>query len=267
MAIGLARLFGIRFPMNFNSPYKAVSIAEFWQRWHITLTRFLREYVYFPLGGNRCAPARHVFNIMATMFLSGLWHGAGWTYVIWGGLHGFYLVVAHRWRLFVERCGWELNYWWYRFLSVTLTFVVVLFAWVFFRAPTLSVAGSVLSSMAGLHGLTMSDDLIVPATGPARWLRHLLRHLGVHFVPKPFAEVDYTGSIGLILAMLAVVLILPNTQQMLADHVPVLERSQRPRSWYLTLGWRDGLFLGGLFFPVVHGFYSAPPSPFIYFHF
>jgi alginate O-acetyltransferase complex protein AlgI len=92
MAIGLARLFGIRFPMNFNSPYKAGSITEFWQRWHITLTRFLREYVYFPMGGNRCSPLRHVFNIMATMFLSGLWHGAGWTYIMWGGLHGFYLV-------------------------------------------------------------------------------------------------------------------------------------------------------------------------------
>src|SRR5580765_2542721 len=83
MAIGLARLFGIKFPINFDSPYQAASVNEFWSRWHITLTRFLREYLYFPLGGNRCGPVRHALNILVTMFLSGLWHGAGWTYVIW----------------------------------------------------------------------------------------------------------------------------------------------------------------------------------------
>jgi D-alanyl-lipoteichoic acid acyltransferase DltB (MBOAT superfamily) len=267
MAIGLARLFGIRFPMNFNSPYKAGSITEFWQRWHITLTRFLREYVYFPLGGNRCSPFRHVFNIMATMLLSGLWHGAGWTYVIWGGLHGFYLVVAHRWRIFVEKRGWELQFWGHRFLSVALTFVAVLFAWVFFRAPTLPVAGKVISSMAGLHGLTLSDDVISPTTGPARLLRHLLKHLGVPFVPQTLDAVDYSSLIGVILVMLVIVLFLPNTQQMLAEHAPVLEKTTRPRSWYLTLGWRDGLIFGGLSFWVLRSFYIAPPSPFIYFHF
>ena len=263
MAIGLARLFGIRFPMNFNSPYKAGSITEFWQRWHITLTRFLREYVYFPLGGNRCSPLRHVFNIMATMLLSGLWHGAGWTYIIWGGLHGFYLVVAHRWRLLVEKCGWQLNFWWYRFLSMTLTFIAVLFAWVFFRAATLSVADSVISSMVGRDGLTISDEVTNPAKQPGR----LLTQFGVHFVPKTFSAGHYNVLIESILAMLAVALFLPNTQQMLADHDPVLEKTGRPRFWYLTLGWRDGLILGGLFLWVVRGFYNAPPSPFIYFHF
>jgi len=263
MAIGLARLFGIRFPMNFNSPYKAGSITEFWKSWHITLTRFLREYLYFPLGGNRCAPLRHVFNIMATMLLSGLWHGAGWTYVIWGGLHGFYLVVAHRWRLFVDSYGWRLNFWWYRLLSATLTFVVVLFAWVFFRASTLPVAGNMLSSMVGRNGLTMTDAV----THPEKPLGLFLTRAGVHFVPKTFATESYSDLTKLILVMMVIVLFLPNTQQMLADHAPVLEKSERPRSWHLTLGWRDGLVLGGLFFWVVRGFYIAPPSPFIYFHF
>jgi D-alanyl-lipoteichoic acid acyltransferase DltB (MBOAT superfamily) len=108
MAIGLARLFGIKFPINFDSPYQAGSINEFWSRWHITLTRFLREYLYFPLGGNRCGPWRHAMNILATMLLSGLWHGAGWTYVIWGGLHGFYLVVTHQWHRPTKWRGGEL---------------------------------------------------------------------------------------------------------------------------------------------------------------
>jgi D-alanyl-lipoteichoic acid acyltransferase DltB (MBOAT superfamily) len=263
MAIGLARLFGIRFPMNFNSPYKAGSITEFWKRWHITLTRFLREYLYFPLGGNRCGPLRHVFNIMTTMLLSGLWHGAGWTYVIWGGLHGFYLVVAHRWRLLVEKCGWELNFWWYRFLSATFTFVVVLFAWVFFRASTLSVAGNVLSSMVGRHGLTMSEEVTNPAKQPGK----LWTQFGVHFVRRTFHAGSYVSLIELIFVMLVIAWFLPNTQQMLAGHAPVLEKTERPRSWYLTLGWRDGLVLGGLFFWVVRSFCNAPPSPFIYFNF
>src|SRR6266853_2348450 len=117
MAIGLALLFGIRLPVNFDSPYQASSISEFWIRWHITLTRFLREYVYFPLGGNRRGPWRQALNILITMFLSGLWHGAGWTYVIWGSLHGSYLVVAHQWRRFITSRAWRLDHWWYRFPS------------------------------------------------------------------------------------------------------------------------------------------------------
>ena len=89
MAIGLALMFGIRLPVNFRSPYKATSIVDFWRRWHITLSRFLRDYLYIPLGGNRHGKARRYLNLMLTMLLGGLWHGAGWTYVVWGGLHGF----------------------------------------------------------------------------------------------------------------------------------------------------------------------------------
>ena len=98
MAIGLARMIGIRLPLNFHSPYKAGSIIEFWRRWHMTLSRFLRDYLYFPLGGNRHGRQRRYLNLLATMVLGGLWHGAGWTFVIWGALHGLYLVVNHAWR-------------------------------------------------------------------------------------------------------------------------------------------------------------------------
>ncbi|MCI5177845.1 MAG: MBOAT family protein, partial [Candidatus Electrothrix sp. AW3_4] len=100
MAVGIARLFGISLPINFNSPYKAASIIEFWRRWHITLSRFLRVYLYFPLGGNRKGTKRKHFNLILTMLLGGLWHGAGWTFVIWGGLHGIYLMINHGWRKF-----------------------------------------------------------------------------------------------------------------------------------------------------------------------
>src|SRR5947209_19158238 len=95
MAIGLARLFGIRLPANFNSPYASLSIIEFWRRWHMTLSRFLRDYVYIPLGGNRHGPLRRYINLMATMTLGGFWHGAGWTFILWGTLRGVYLLVAH----------------------------------------------------------------------------------------------------------------------------------------------------------------------------
>ena len=94
MAIGIARMFGIKLPLNFHSPYKATSVIEFWRRWHMTLSRFLRDYLYIPLGGNRKGPGRRHANLMVTMLLGGLWHGAGWTFMYWGGLHGLYLIVS-----------------------------------------------------------------------------------------------------------------------------------------------------------------------------
>jgi alginate O-acetyltransferase complex protein AlgI len=147
MAIGLALMFGIRLPVNFRSPYKSLSIIEFWRRWHITLSRFLRDYLYIPLGGNRFGTGRRYNNLMLTMLLGGLWHGAGWTFLIWGGLHGLYLVVNHRWRDHKRR--WPEG-------SVGqgtawgLTFLAVVIAWVFFRARTLGGAGEMLASLAGL---------------------------------------------------------------------------------------------------------------------
>jgi alginate O-acetyltransferase complex protein AlgI len=101
MAIGLAQMMGVRLPLNFDSPYKARNIVEFWKRWHITLSRFLRDYLYIPLGGNRRGPPRRYVNLLATMLIGGLWHGASWTFVLWGGLHGIYLVVNHLWRSMV----------------------------------------------------------------------------------------------------------------------------------------------------------------------
>ena len=144
MAIGLALMFGLALPLNFNAPYRAQSIRDFWRRWHITLSRFLRDYLYIPLGGSRCGPIRQLANLIATMLLGGLWHGANWTFVVWGGLHGAALALNHAWserRLKMPRLlGWAL----------TLLFVMV--CWVLFRAQTFTQAGGMLASMVGAHG-------------------------------------------------------------------------------------------------------------------
>lgn len=155
MAIGLSRLLGVELPQNFNSPYKAYNIIEFWRRWHMSLSQFLRDYLYFPLGGNRHGQVRRNINLMVTMLLGGLWHGANWTFVVWGGLHGLYLVANHAWRNIKERLGMPstdprlLG----RVIGIAVTFICVVIAWVFFRAETLVGAVSMLSSMVGAHGI------------------------------------------------------------------------------------------------------------------
>src|ERR1700742_821559 len=128
MAIGISLMFGIFLPLNFNSPYKATSIVDFWRRWHMTLSQFLRDYLYIPLGGNRHGRVLRYVNLMITMLLGGLWHGAAWTFVIWGALHGLYLCVNHAWNHFAPAAP-------QRFAplaklgSCTLTFLAVVVAW------------------------------------------------------------------------------------------------------------------------------------------
>ena len=142
MAIGLALLFNIKLPINFNSPYKATDIQDFWRRWHMTLSRFLKDYVYIPLGGNRKGGFRTYTNLMATFILGGLWHGAGWTFVFWGFLHGLALVIHRTW----AKLGFRLWTW----LAWLITFNFVNIAWVFFRAKEWDDALKVLSGMFGL---------------------------------------------------------------------------------------------------------------------
>jgi alginate O-acetyltransferase complex protein AlgI len=147
MAIGISLMFGIFLPLNFNSPYKATSIIDFWRRWHMTLSQFLRDYLYIPLGGNRHGPVLRYVNLMITMVLGGLWHGAAWTFVIWGALHGAYLCVNHAW----NRFGPVVAPRYQRVADIaafTVTFIAVVVAWVFFRADSLSSAFNVLSKMA-----------------------------------------------------------------------------------------------------------------------
>ncbi len=153
MALGLGRLFGIRLPLNFNSPYRATSIIDFWKRWHITLSVFLRDYLYIPLGGNRKGKVRRYVNLMLTMLLGGLWHGASWSFVLWGGLHGLYLMVNHAWRAAMGpiRLG-PVATW----AARVLTFVLVLIAWVPFRANGVDQVSRFYTAMFGLGGFDLS---------------------------------------------------------------------------------------------------------------
>jgi len=164
MAIGLSLLFGVRIPLNFASPYRAASVIDFWRRWHMSLSRFLRDYLYISLGGNRRGAKRRHLNLMLTMLLGGLWHGAGWTFVLWGGLHGFYLVANHLLRAVRPPRpdgdpAWSL--WAKRFV----TFIAVVIAWVVFRAETPSSALRVLAGMSGMGG----DDVPFPGGAYVVW--------------------------------------------------------------------------------------------------
>ena len=151
MAIGAALLFNIKLPINFNSPYKALSIQDFWRRWHITLSRFLKDYIYIPLGGNRKGELRTYTNLMATFILGGLWHGAGWTFVFWGFLHGFALVIHRAW----SKLGFKLWTW----LAWLITFNFINIAWVFFRAKEWNDAINILESMFSLNNVVLPHIL------------------------------------------------------------------------------------------------------------
>lgn len=195
MAVGLSRMFGVDLPLNFDSPYKAASVIDFWRRWHMTLSRFLRDYLYIPLGGGRCRPLRRYANLMVTMVLGGLWHGAGWTFVAWGALHGAYLVANHLWREVKARLGLlpgEPGPW-RRLGAWGLTFLAVVVAWVPFRAASWDEAQAVLAGMAGLNGL------------------------GLLALPDPSA---LAAGWAWIAALLAIAWFLPNTQEIMADHLP-----------------------------------------------
>ncbi len=168
MAIGLGRMFGVRLPLNFAAPYKASNVVDFWRRWHMTLSRFLRDYLYIPLGGNRKGRLRRHVNVMLTMLIGGLWHGAAWNFVLWGGMHGVYLVVNRAWQRLLPssassssralRLGRRAAGW-------CLTFVAVVVAWVPFRAETLAAAWSLWRSMFGVFGLARAERPLVEPLG------------------------------------------------------------------------------------------------------
>jgi alginate O-acetyltransferase complex protein AlgI len=213
MAIGLSRMFGIILPLNFDSPYKSRNIIEFWRRWHMTLSRFLRDYLYIPLGGSRRGSVRRYVNLLLTMLLGGLWHGAGWTFVIWGALHGCYLMINHFWHYLrgdrdssVARAR----------LGVFATFMSVVIAWVFFRATSVDSAIGILRGMVGLNGIVIPPNWFHALGSPA-WLAAL----GV--------SADDVGRFGgvpqmlWIAALLVLVWGFPNTQDIMRRYRPALD--------------------------------------------
>jgi len=200
MALGAARLFNIRLPVNFYSPYKALDIQDFWRRWHITLGRFLKDYIYIPLGGNRVRRSRLAINLLAVFLLGGIWHGAGWTFMIWGLLHGGAMVVFRAWR----RWGIVLP----KAVAWFLTFNFINAGWVFFRADTVSDALRVLKGMAALNGI----KLPLRAEPFLDWLGYF----GVEFGKGVFtaSQADTFKLAGWLLAFFVIAVFFKNSHQL-----------------------------------------------------
>lgn len=249
MATGLARCFGITLPINFASPYRAVDIVDFWRRWHITLSRFLRDYVYIPLGGNRRGIVLRYSNLMITMLIGGLWHGAGWTFVVWGGLHGLYLVANHAWRaatrgLFslapaLDKC--------LKPAAWIVTFLAVVVSWVFFRSADFHTAIRFLSTMAGLAPQAATNY-------------------------PPALTLALAGSVKFIwLALIAALAFLaPSTQEYLRNYQPAiippgLIREFRLPAWHPT--FVHALIIGAMLFLTIKRYFLLAPTEFLYFNF
>lgn len=240
MAIGISLMFGFRLPANFNSPYNALSIVDFWKRWHITLSRFLQNYLYISLGGNRRGPVRRYVNLLLTMLIGGLWHGANWTFVAWGGLHGVYLCICHGWRSVLKSSpaaeGTFSRPMW-RPVAWLLTFVAVVVAWVFFRAPNFETAFEMIRGMFLLNGASLAFNKLLLL--PIFW----------------------------ILVTLTVTLTLPNIQQMMAKYGLVLETVDYDGKWQWKPTLRWGLVMGVLLFFILQTFLVSPPTEFLYYNF
>ena len=266
MAIGLALMFGVRLPANFNSPYKATSIIEFWSCWHMTLSRFLRDYLYFSLGGNRRGPMRRYVNLMLVMLIGGLWHGAGWSFMLWGGLHGFYLIANHAWR----RLPFQITHPSYKYLAHAITFLALVVAWVTFRAESLSAAILIYKAMFGLYGLTL--PLV---------LAPVIQVLGVEQI---FGDISYFESndrltyyIGLIWIAVAAAIawLAPNSLQLMNRYNPVVDISRLRDTWRERRGfgfrWRptfaNAAIVSLLFLLVFSQINAAKETEFLYFQF
>ena len=241
MAIGLGQMFGIRLPANFNSPYQATSIVDFWRRWHITLSTFLRDYLYIPLGGNRLGATRRYVNVFITMLLGGIWHGANWTFVAWGALHGVYLMINHAW-LDLRRGSKRTPTLAGRVAARAFTFLAILIAWVFFRADSMSTALRMLGSMADFGSAHFSA-----ADTAASW-----------------------KQIAATAALLCWAWFAPNTQQWLARaelaaerHVELMPAGLQRWAWQPSLLWA-GLTAGFFVLALLH---LSRITEFLYFQF
>ena len=254
MAIGISGMFNVKLPLNFNSPYKANNIIDFWRRWHITLSAFLRDYLYVPLGGNRHGTARRHLNLLITMLLGGLWHGAGWNFVLWGGLHGLCLILNHGWRNMFGVAPWQSSRAYARACQL-LTFFTVVVAWVPFRAESLHDTQVMLSGMLGFNGLSLPSFL---AAGLAPWLDSVVFVRRLNDVSAHIPVLWIMGGLWFVWA-------LPNSQEWLASHAPAYEQvtSTSRFAWRPTKGM--AISMGLLFATCVLTFKKN--SPFLYFQF
>ena len=269
MAMGSARFFGIHLPINFNSPYKSTNPSEFWARWHITLSRFLRDYLYFPLGGNRFGILRTLTNLLITMLIGGLWHGANWTFVFWGAFHGLLLASYHLFKklssllLFPEILLFKMIG---KYFSMFLTFTLVVMGWVLFRSDSIDTALSILKSMTLKNG-------IYP-----EFLSNFVsnENIGASFMNGIIGEPS--SCIAWVLFLAVVVFMLPNSMQLahfFEETISLKERKDvapgyKPLvitgyPWILFKGYVIYPMIGFIIFGVSLMLYMAPDSsPFIY---
>ena len=202
MATGLGYLFNIHIPMNFNSPYKATSVVDFWKRWHLTLTRFLRTYVYFPLGGSRKGEVRTYINIIAVFLVSGLWHGANWTFILWGFLHGMGNALT---RMFRKQWG-HLHI----VIQWGITFLFVNLTWIFFRADSISQAVNFIRRIFGFQSFSVRDGLL--NTFGLKELKFIYCHIPI--LNRVIASVHGFDMLILLTASLILCLVFKNNQEM-----------------------------------------------------
>jgi D-alanyl-lipoteichoic acid acyltransferase DltB (MBOAT superfamily) len=296
MAIGLGLMFGIRLPQNFDSPYKARNIIEFWSRWHMTLTRFLTAYIFNPislsLNRARLRKGKPVLRrgktslgafatlvampMIVTMFLAGLWHGAGWQFIVFGLLHGCYLTVNHGWRTLKSHWGWQAdsNNPLIIGASVLLTMLCVLIALVFFRAANVGAGLGLLSDMLAAHGLFIPyypfDD--------SEWAHQLATLFYLRPLPSPVIDLVTGNEFRFVVFSLLIVWCLPNTQQFLRSYPTSLGPVRGP-TWIETrlraaahaLTWRPtigfGVVMGTIAFLALTKTFSSAPTEFLYFKF
>ncbi len=231
MAIGGARLFGIKLPLNFHSPYKSLNIVEFWRRWHMTLSRFLRDYLYIALGGNRKGHMRRYINLFFTMLLGGLWHGAGWTFVVWGALHGTYLMINHFWHFVVKSFHLQFlnNSSLWRGICWLLTFNAVVVGWVFFRASNFDSAWLLMQGMVGEHGFSIPNGIMARLGS----LGEIFHTLGI--ASSLGGGSNFVMTYVWVILLLLVAIVWPNTQQIMDKFEPSFNKlSDNPATTLLN---------------------------------
>lgn len=234
MAIGLSCLFGLKLPVNFFSPYRAQNISDFWRMWHATLSRFLRDYVYAPLGGFFCSPTRQRFNLFATMFIGGVWHGAGWTFVVYGVCHGTYVVIHQLWRIKVSGPLQLVGRRDYKAFSQLFTFVVVALTLIVFRADSLTSAGDIFSAMFNWNGALFAPE----------YTAALEHSKALEIISMLFGDIYSVSAVFSFLALaLAICWLMPNTYQLFRHCDVVLEppfSTQAPLfdwQWQPSMAW------------------------------
>ena len=268
IALGVSRLFGVKLPLNFDSPYQATNISEFWRRWHITLSRFLQQYVYIPLGGNKNGNLRTCINLMAVMLLAGLWHGASWTFVVWGAVHGIMLIVHRVYRFISSDKDKEPE----SFVSLNFKklfiFFLVALAWVLFRSEDFNSAISIYSAAFGFNGFSL----------PVHYESYLNAFpLFVDLFGISFAPVNlYGGGWQLIWIFLGCVFVLyiPNVYSVLQPLSPALNQTHNnatKTTFTLTILLKYpitiGVFLSALAFLAILKIIQGQKGEFIYFQF